>query len=330
MNLLDLLNGNNYGVFNRKIAKEIGLNTSIVLSELIDKFQYFHSNNSLISLKDHDGMWFYLTADSLEDRTTLTEKEQRTCIDKLIDLGFIKKTLSGLPAKRYFQINTLKIFEFFECKINSTNLAPRPNLMLPEVQTSHSSKPTMDPNKNLYIKTKKEKEAPPPPSADASELCKFFIEKIKERNPKFKDPRLREWEKEFQKLLEIDKRDLQETKELIEWVHVNSFWKANCLSPEALRKHYDKMWMQRQAQGEQSTVEDNRGFAINLKKKYQDRLKNLTISPKYAMKLDSGKELPFSLPVETFRNALCNMFGGKYDPNRSSHPTSEVESSSEE
>lgn len=176
--------------------------------------------------------------------------------------------------------------------------------------------------------SKEEKSAAPPPSSVASDLCKFFIEKIKERNNNFKFTSQDKWITEFDAMLEHDKRTVDEIIILIGWVHTHSFWKANCLSPSSLRKHYDKMIMQMQAEAEQSRIEANRQFAIKLKKTYPDRTKDLTISPKYAMTLSSGKELPYDLPEETFKNTLCQMCGGYYEPNRPRSESSPVESES--
>lgn len=330
MNLLDLINGNNYGVFNRQIARLIGLNTSIVLSEFIDKFQYFSSQRALVSLKGQDGLWFYLTAAYIEERTTLTEKEQRSCIEKLISLGFIKKVTAGLPAKRYFQLDTLKIFEYFKFKLNSTNLAPGPNLDSQKVQTSTSLKPTMDPNKEPICKNKHihtEEPAPPPSaSAAASGVCKNFIESIKEINPKFKDPNLEKWEREFDCILNEDKRDLADLYAMIKWVLSNPFWKARCLSPANLRKNYDTIYMQMNANKETEEAEYNRKYCLAIKEKFPDRTKNLTLNSRYAMNLPAGKEVPFSLPRATFKNAFLNMMGASnHEPNRQYGSGSEVE-----
>ncbi len=184
MNILDLINGNNYGVFNRKIAKAIGLNTSIVFSELVDKFQYFQNKNSLVTLKNQDGEWFYLTAETIEERTTLSEKEQRPCIEKLISLGFIKKVLAGLPSRRYFQIDYIKICEFFQDKINSTILAPGPNLIGQKVQTVLAPRPAIykEPDKEPDKENKKKKSPVATPIVLNSETKKF--EGIKEEDIK--------------------------------------------------------------------------------------------------------------------------------------------------
>lgn len=112
ISLLSLLNGNNYALFNRSLAHKIGLNETIILSEIIDKYDYFHKENSLIEINDKHG-WFYLTMDKIFERTALTAKQQRPAINKLIRLGFIEIKTYGQPSKRYFYINQQKLLELF-------------------------------------------------------------------------------------------------------------------------------------------------------------------------------------------------------------------------
>jgi len=107
MNLFKLLNGNNYLTFNREMAREIGINASIFLSELLDKFEYFQKQGVL----KEDG-WFYLTIESAEERTTLGRDAQDGAIKKLKDLGFIQTKQIGMPAKRHFKIIKEKITEW--------------------------------------------------------------------------------------------------------------------------------------------------------------------------------------------------------------------------
>jgi hypothetical protein len=144
MTLFHLLNGNNYGVYNRSVAKKIGLHETIVLSELIDKYSYYKSVGKLISLPNEEGLWFFLTAENIEDRTTLKEKEQRLCIDHLVSLGFIKKKVAGIPAKRFFQIDEDKIGKFILNEISFTNFAKTPNL----VGSDFPNENVYEPNKN--------------------------------------------------------------------------------------------------------------------------------------------------------------------------------------
>jgi hypothetical protein len=101
--LFDLLNANNYHTFNRKLAHEIGLNATIMLSEIIDKFSYFEENGQL------DDGWFYLTVETVFERTTLGKDAQASAIKTLIELGFIDMRRQGMPSKRYFKVFKEKI-----------------------------------------------------------------------------------------------------------------------------------------------------------------------------------------------------------------------------
>lgn len=242
------------------------------------------------------------------------------------DVSTVKRLLRSLAAEGFIEIETDKtgihwvrrIYIAHDLKLCLRKLEKEPSKGLnqtpPCLKMSHNRRYRKeDIEKNTYKKS-----APPPPSAEASDLCKFFFEKIKERNPKFKEPKLTAWEKEFDLILTLDKRTPQELKVLIEWVHTHSFWKANILAPASLRKHYDKLLMQIQAEADQYREDKNRKWALAQKKKYPEQLKSLTISPKYAINLGTSKEIPFSLPELTFKNALFNMFGGKYVPGRDS------------
>jgi DNA-binding PadR family transcriptional regulator len=104
LNVLDLLRADGSIVINKKLAKEIGLNPTIVYSELVSMFKYFESRG------ETDNGWFYCTIEKLEDNTTLKRDVQDKAIKKLADLNLIEVARRGLPAKRYFRI-TDKILE---------------------------------------------------------------------------------------------------------------------------------------------------------------------------------------------------------------------------
>lgn len=109
MNLFTLLNANNYHTFNREIARKIGLEAAIMLSEIVDKFCHFESKGWL-----KEG-WFYLTIEDVEERTTLSRRHQDTAIQDLKNLGFIETKQMGMPAKRHFRIFKEKITEWLNC-----------------------------------------------------------------------------------------------------------------------------------------------------------------------------------------------------------------------
>lgn len=94
-----ILNPNNTVSINRPLAHAIGLNETIVYGALLAKYQYYAENGSL-----YEGEWFYSTVSDLGESTTLSEKQQKHCIDMLCFHGLIECRKMGMPAKRYFRI----------------------------------------------------------------------------------------------------------------------------------------------------------------------------------------------------------------------------------
>ncbi|MGF3113725.1 phage replisome organizer N-terminal domain-containing protein [Facklamia sp. P9177] len=75
-------------------------------------------------------------------------------------------------------------------------------------------------------------------------LSKFLLSLIKKRNPEHKEPNLQNWADDFRKLVELDKRDLSQVKNVVIWCQNNDFWQNTILSPAKVRKHYDKLVLQ--------------------------------------------------------------------------------------
>ena len=112
LSLLSILNGNNYLCANRSLAHTIGLHEAIILTEIIDKYEFFKLNDELKQIGDTDG-WFFLTMEKIFERTSLTERQQRPAINNLIKLGFITTRTYGQPSKRYFNINQNALLALF-------------------------------------------------------------------------------------------------------------------------------------------------------------------------------------------------------------------------
>ena len=108
MNFLDLIKSSGYITVSKELAREIGLQETIILSELISHYEYFKKENKL----DQDG-YFYCTVGKLKKNTTIPKKTQSRKINNLIELGLIEKKLKGLPAKRHFKINENKLLNLF-------------------------------------------------------------------------------------------------------------------------------------------------------------------------------------------------------------------------
>jgi len=72
-------------------------------------------------------------------------------------------------------------------------------------------------------------------------LAAYLFNHIKKNNPKAKEPNYQSWCKQFDSILRIDERDLEEVKKVIQFALTDSFWYKNILSPEKLRKQYDRL-----------------------------------------------------------------------------------------
>lgn len=72
-------------------------------------------------------------------------------------------------------------------------------------------------------------------------LSKLLFSLMQSNNQNVKQPNFQSWSKEFDYILRIDKRDIEEVRKVIEWCQNDSFWKTNILSPSSLRKQYDRL-----------------------------------------------------------------------------------------
>ena len=96
--LQELLRSDGYVVINKKMAKVLGLEATMIYSELLSKHAYFDNRGML-----EDGL-FFCTIEDLEESTTLSKHKQKNAIDKLVEVGLVQTETKGMPAKRYFKI----------------------------------------------------------------------------------------------------------------------------------------------------------------------------------------------------------------------------------
>lgn len=75
-------------------------------------------------------------------------------------------------------------------------------------------------------------------------LAVYLFNYIKKNNPKAREPNFQKWAKQFDYILRIDKRELEEVKELIKFSQQHEFWYKNILSPDKLRKQYDRLMLE--------------------------------------------------------------------------------------
>jgi len=75
-------------------------------------------------------------------------------------------------------------------------------------------------------------------------LAEYLFSCIKKNNSKAKEPNYQKWAKVFDYIIRIDKREVDEVQRIIKFSQEDSFWYKNILSPDSLRKHYDRLLLQ--------------------------------------------------------------------------------------
>jgi helix-turn-helix protein len=155
----------------------------------------------------------------------------------------------------------------------------------------------------------------PPPQKipeEAKELATDLFSKVKKVHPKVKEPNFEKWEKIIDVINRIDKRSWQEIKEMMSWAFDESdFWYKQIQSPEALRKHWDKMAIQRSSYSNKSTVaRKNRLTAQEIKSFLTKAGKgnNIWIENDFVRNNSTGDCLNLDLPSETFETVLFKWF----------------------
>lgn len=88
---------------NKEFAKAYGLEASIIISELIDKW-----------ISSGKKEWFSCTADEIETATTLSYYKQKLALKVLISNGVIESRNFGVPPKQHFKISEGKILKVFD------------------------------------------------------------------------------------------------------------------------------------------------------------------------------------------------------------------------
>ena len=109
-----LLSSSAFIIFNKELARQVGLKEAILLADLISKEEYFIANGMT------DG-WFFNTEANIEKDTTLTPYQQRKCLKTLKTSLVLETKRKGIPAKQYFKINEQQVIKLLN-NLSATNL----------------------------------------------------------------------------------------------------------------------------------------------------------------------------------------------------------------
>ncbi|WP_422698924.1 hypothetical protein ACOX9P_09210 [Enterococcus durans] len=80
---------------------------------------------------------------------------------------------------------------------------------------------------------------------DPNKKLAILLLKLIRKNQNIKEPNLDKWANTIRLTIEADKRTGKEVQDMIVWSTSDEFWSGVILSPTSLRKHFDKMTVQK-------------------------------------------------------------------------------------
>jgi hypothetical protein len=98
----ELLANTGYIMYNKTLAKLLGVNESILIGEFCAKYQYWLQRGELIG---NDG-WFFIGREEIEGDTGLSPYQQRTATQALADSGVLQIEKRGTPARNWYYLDT--------------------------------------------------------------------------------------------------------------------------------------------------------------------------------------------------------------------------------
>lgn len=98
INLVELLASENFAIYNKNVAKKLGIENAILLGTLCSLQKYYKNEE------------FYRGEKELSEDTLLSVSMIRKCKKELEDAGVLIVEKKGLPARHYFKINSSVLY----------------------------------------------------------------------------------------------------------------------------------------------------------------------------------------------------------------------------
>jgi hypothetical protein len=161
-------------------------------------------------------------------------------------------TFNGDPdyIKRYAYLNSDPDFKplikygFIELLQDASNVLANCNTEESREEESRGRKENIPSSGNNPDKPKKKFG-----NEEDHQAARWIFERVQQVNPTAKEPNWDSWANDIRLMREQDRRDHRGICELFGWANKDSFWKANILSPDTLRKQWDKLTAKRGTNG---------------------------------------------------------------------------------
>jgi len=97
--LLNYTASGKFGQYNRYIGNLTNLNFSVMLADIIDRFELHNGKKELTTFKKYLGNWFYYLVEGCQERTCLTKYQQNQTLNLLEKYQILISRKIGSQAK---------------------------------------------------------------------------------------------------------------------------------------------------------------------------------------------------------------------------------------
>ncbi|HAR1322083.1 hypothetical protein EG871_12735 [Enterococcus faecium] len=157
-------------------------------------------------------------------------------------------SISSTPKYSVISINKWEDYQSSDQHLSSDRPAPVQHL-----STNKNEKNEKNEKNNNYVATRKKRVYA---DDDPNKKLAILLLKLIRKNQNIKEPDLDKWANTIRLTIESDKRTGKEVQDMIVWATSNDFWSGVILSPTSLRKHFDKMAVQKNKRKQQNISND--------------------------------------------------------------------------
>ena len=213
--ILETLSSEAFLTVNKQLLQAMGPEMAVYLSNLIDKYRYFRTEELL----QHDGA-FFLTHRDQQEQTGMSEYQLRRCKKRLVEQGILRVGMRGQPAKEFYWLDLSRLVDEFMQK-----LADHVGLDLSKTEPLDLSK--TEPLNTLLPRTKIRRTKDLSQTSETSSPRAFetylpLAEKLAtiirtNKNVKINQTKLNAWAREIRKLTTMDGIDIPRIERALEW-----------------------------------------------------------------------------------------------------------------
>ena len=234
----------------------------------------------------------------------------RKTFKQLIELGYMERQTK--PRGEGQQFNGVEYTIYEEKQVGLKKCSPRdvsPHAVPPRsVECSLIKTETKKDELDKRSPVSSSKKTEPPICPGVMDLANYLLSRIREKDGKFRQPRIEKWARDIQPLISKHGFSHQEVCDVIDWAIKESFWCKQILSGHSLEKQFDKLRFAMLHGETQAAASETRDFARSHIKSYSSTYRTAKFLPDGIQNTNTGEIVPYNIPLAEFSQRLPDAF----------------------